>query len=262
MSVPVSRRSVLRGAVLLGTAGALAPTPFGGSAANAAAVGHSAVDPTLTTTSALPTGSALTHGSALTTGSTSADGRVVLGRVDQPVIANCATWGARPPSSPVSVVGSRPNKIIVHHTAFPNSTDYSLAHAYANSREIQDLHMDGNGWLDSGQHFTNSRGGQLTEGRHGSLYALLHGQSMVQGAHCVGQNSQAIGIENDGIYVDVQPPQALWDSLVVFCAFTCQQYAIPASQIYGHKDFASTQCPGLLHDRLPELRSAVAARLG
>ncbi|MEU7958840.1 peptidoglycan recognition protein family protein [Micromonospora humida] len=251
MNVPVSRRSVLRGAVLLGTAGALAPTPFGGSAAGAAAVGHSTVDPTLTT-----------GGSTLTTGGTPAGGRVALGRVDQPVIANCATWGARPPSSPVSVVASRPNKIIVHHTAFPNSTDYSLAHAYANSQEIQDLHMDGNGWLDSGQHFTNSRGGHLTEGRHGSLYALLHGQTMVQGAHCVGQNSQAIGIENDGIYVDVQPPQALWDSLVVFCAFTCQQYAIPASQIYGHKDFASTQCPGLLHDRLPELRSAVAARLG
>ncbi|QDY08460.1 N-acetylmuramoyl-L-alanine amidase [Micromonospora sp. HM134] len=232
MSVPVSRRSVLRGAVLLGTAGALAPTPFGGPAAVAAPP---------------------------TTGSTPT---TALGRVDQPVIANCATWGARPPSSPVSVVENRPNKIIVHHTAFPNSTDYSLAHAYANSRAIQNLHMDGNGWLDSGQHFTNSRGGQLTEGRHGSLYALLHGQTMVQGAHCVGQNSQAIGIENDGIYVDVQPPQALWDSLVVFCAFTCQQYGIPASQIYGHKNFASTQCPGLLHDRLPELRSAVAARLG
>ncbi|MEV6797944.1 peptidoglycan recognition family protein [Micromonospora rifamycinica] len=250
MPLPVSRRSVLRGAVLLGTAGALAPTPFGGSAASAAAPGPQSA------------GTAPTTGSTPTTGSAPITGRAALGRVDQPVIANCATWGARPPSSPVSVVGSRPNKIIVHHTAFPNSTDYSLAHAYANSREIQDLHMDGNGWLDSGQHFTNSRGGHLTEGRHGSLYALLHGQTMVQGAHCVGQNSQAIGIENDGIYVEVQPPQALWDSLVVFCAFTCQQYGIPASQIYGHKDFASTQCPGLLHDRLPELRAAVAARLG
>ncbi|WP_328347622.1 peptidoglycan recognition protein family protein [Micromonospora sp. NBC_00421] len=236
MSVPVSRRSVLRGAVLLGVAaGATTSPPTGGPAAHAA-----------TTTQV---GGPAVIGAA-------------AGLVDQPVIANCATWGARPPSSPVGVVESRPNKIIVHHTAFPNSTDYSLAHAYANSREIQDLHMDGNGWLDSGQHFTNSRGGQLTEGRHGSLYALLHGRTMVQGAHCVGQNSQAIGIENDGIYLDVQPPQALWDSLVVFCAFTCQQYGIPASQIYGHKDFASTQCPGLLHDRLPELRAAVAARLG
>ncbi|WFE65514.1 peptidoglycan recognition family protein [Micromonospora sp. WMMD714] len=251
MPLPVSRRSVLRGAVLLGTAGALVPTPLGATAASATAPGPP-----------LSTGTTLSADTAPTTGNASVTGRAALGRVDQPVIANCATWGARPPSSPVSVVASRPNKIIVHHTAFPNSTDYSLAQAYANSREIQDLHMDGNGWLDSGQHFTNSRGGHLTEGRHGSLYALLHGQTMVQGAHCVGQNSQAIGIENDGIYVDVQPPQALWDSLVVFCAFTCQQYGIPASQIYGHRDFASTQCPGLLHDRLPELRTAVAARLG
>lgn len=34
MSVPVSRRSVLRGAVLLGTAGALAPALPGGAAAS------------------------------------------------------------------------------------------------------------------------------------------------------------------------------------------------------------------------------------
>lgn len=187
--------------------------------------------------------------------------RPALAAVDQPDIANCASWAARPPSSAVTVLSNRPNKIIVHHTAFPNSTDYSQAHAFANSRDIQNLHMDTNGWIDSGQHFTNSRGGWLTEGRHGSLYALLHGQTMVQGAHCVGQNSQAIGIENEGTYLDVQPPQALWDSLVTFCAFTCGQYAIPATEIYGHKDFNNTQCPGLLHDRLPELRSAVAALL-
>ncbi|SCG34610.1 peptidoglycan recognition protein family protein [Micromonospora humi] len=218
MSVPLPRRAVLRGAVLLG---ATTLTQAGAGGARAAAT-----------------------------------------RVDQPTIANCATWGARPPSSPVSVVQNRPNKIIIHHTAFPNTSDYSLAQAYRNSRDIQNLHMDSNGWLDSGQHFTNSRGGYLTEGRHGSLYGLLHGQSMVQGAHCVGQNSQAIGIENDGIYLDVQPPQALWDSLVWFCAFTCQQYGIAPTEIYGHRDFNSTQCPGLLHDRLPELRRTVAARLG
>ncbi|MEE3921562.1 peptidoglycan recognition family protein [Micromonospora sp. BRA006-A] len=84
---------------------------------------------------------------------------------------------------------------------------------------------------------------------------------MVQGAHCVGQNSQAIGIENDGIYLDVQPPQALWNSLVTFCAFTCQQYGIAPTEIYGHKDFNDTQCRACC-DRLPELRRTVAARLG
>jgi hypothetical protein len=182
--------------------------------------------------------------------------------VDQPEIANCDAWGARPPSSPVTVLDNKPNKIIVHHTALANSTDYSQAHAFADARDIQNLHMDTNGWLDTGQQFTNSRGGWLTEGRHGSLGALLGGQTMVEGAQCVGQNDQSIGIENEGTYLDVQPPQALWDQLVTFCAFICQQYGIPATEIYGHKDFNDTQCPGLIHDRLPELRTSVATLLG
>jgi hypothetical protein len=185
----------------------------------------------------------------------------LAGTQEQPSIASCGAWGARPPAAPVTVDSHRPNKIIIHHTALANSTDYSQAHAFQNSRDIQNLHMDQNGWIDSGQHFTNSRGGWLTEGRSGSLYALLHGQTMVQGAHCVGQNDQAIGIENEGTYLTEQPPAALWNRLIDFCAFTCQQYAIPASEIYGHLDFNATQCPGLLHGRLPELRSAVAARL-
>jgi N-acetylmuramoyl-L-alanine amidase-like protein len=182
--------------------------------------------------------------------------------VDQPNIHNCVQWGARPPAGALTIDQHRPNKIIIHHTAFPNTTDYSLAYAYQNSRDIQNLHMDTNGWIDSGQHFTNSQGGYLTEGRNGSLYALLHGQTMVQGAHCVGQNDQAIGIENDGTFLTVQPTDAQWSSLVIFCAFTCKQYQIPSSEIYGHMDFNTTQCPGLLHDRLPELRSSVAALIG
>jgi hypothetical protein len=181
--------------------------------------------------------------------------------VEQVDVASCGAWGARPPAGPVTVDNYRPNKIIIHHTAMANSTDYSQAHAFQNSRDIQNLHMDQNGWIDSGQHFTNSRGGWLTEGRHGSLYALRHGQTMVRGAHCVGQNDQAIGIENEGTYLTEQPPSALWNRLVDFCAFTCQHYAIPPSEIFGHLDFNATQCPGLLHDRLPELRSAVVARL-
>jgi hypothetical protein len=184
-----------------------------------------------------------------------------VARVDQPSIAGGGEWAARPPAGPLTIVQNRPNKIIVHHTALANSTDYSRAHAFQNSRDIQNLHMDVNGWIDSGQHFTNSRGGWVTEGRNGSLYALLHGQTVVEGAHCVGQNDQAIGIENEGTYLTEQPPQALWASLVTLCAFICQQYAIPATEIYGHNDFNSTQCPGLVHDRLPELRTSVATAM-
>jgi N-acetylmuramoyl-L-alanine amidase len=181
--------------------------------------------------------------------------------VEQVPIASCGEWGARPPARAVTVDDHRPNKIIIHHTAMGNPTDYSRAHAFQNSRDIQNLHMDTNGWIDSGQHFTNSRGGWLTEGRHGSLEALLHGLTMVSGAHCVGQNDQAIGIENEGTYLTEQPPPALWNRLVDLCAFACHQYGIAATEIYGHLDFNATQCPGLLHDRLPELRGLVAGRL-
>ncbi|MEO6766665.1 MAG: peptidoglycan recognition family protein [Umezawaea sp.] len=176
----------------------------------------------------------------------------------------CADWGARPPSSPTTVIYRRPVRILVHHTATENVTDYSEAHAYAHARWIQNHHMDDNGWLDSGQHFTNSRGGFLMEGRHGSLAALRAGDRLVQGAHCPGQNDIAIGIENEGLYTAVEPRLEQWDSLVSFCAYTCEQYGIAPSQIDGHRDhYADTQCPGdKLYAMLPRLRQEVARVLG
>jgi N-acetyl-anhydromuramyl-L-alanine amidase AmpD len=175
-------------------------------------------------------------------------------------IASTATWGARAAS--VTVQSAGPNKIIVHHTATPNSTDLSQAHAFRLARSIQNHHMDVRGFADSGQHFTISRGGFVMEGRHRSLERLRAGSGHVVGAHCSGQNSQAIGIENEGTYITLLPPAALYNQLVSLCADICQNYRISATQIYGHRDFASTECPGdLFYSRLPQLRSDVAARI-
>ena len=85
--------------------------------------------------------------------------------VSAPTIYGCSAWGARPSSSPITVLDSRPTKVIVHHTAGANSTDYSQAHAFSLARSIQNYHMDHNGWIDSGQQFTISRGGYIMEGR-------------------------------------------------------------------------------------------------
>jgi N-acetyl-anhydromuramyl-L-alanine amidase AmpD len=176
-------------------------------------------------------------------------------------IASTAAWGARPAS--VTVQSAGPNKILVHHTATPNSTDLSQAHAFALARSIQNHHMDVRGFVDSGQHFTISRGGFVMEGRHRSLERLRAGSGHVVGAHCSGQNSQAIGIENEGTYVSIAPPAALYNQLVTLCADICVQYRLSPTQIFGHRDFASTECPGdVLYARLPQLRSDVAARMG
>lgn len=174
-----------------------------------------------------------------------------------PTIASVNTWGAAAPRGSLTVLNQRPDKILIHHTAGSNSTDYSTAHAYALARQIQQGHF-ANGWSDSGQHFTVSRGGHALQGRHNSLGALRSGIKHVIGAHCPGQNSLSIGIENEGTYTSVSPPAGLYDKLVILCAYICDQYDIHSNRIYGHRDYFATECPGdKLYAMLPKLRDDV-----
>ncbi len=183
--------------------------------------------------------------------------------VARPRIYTCAEWGARPPSGTITVLNRKPTYIVVHHTAGGNSTDYSLAHAFQISRSIQNFHMDGRGWIDSGQQLTNSRGGYVTEGRHRSVEVLDGGTRHVQGANVGNHNNEVIGIENEGLYSTVNVTPALWNSLVQLVAYIAQSYGISPEMIRGHRDFNATECPGqVLYQRLPELKRAVAAALG
>ncbi|MEV0271874.1 N-acetylmuramoyl-L-alanine amidase [Hamadaea sp. NPDC050747] len=178
-------------------------------------------------------------------------------------IIDCDEWGARPPSSALVMRTGTTRKIVIHHMAFPNVTDYSREQAIALAHRCQDLHMDGNGWADTGQHFTISRGGYVLEGRHRSFEGLKSGLAQVQSAHCVGENTQSIGIENEGTYITETPPQALLDSLVKLSSAICTQYKIHAHNMFGHWDWNSTQCPGIAFYRLfPELRRRVAVAIG
>jgi hypothetical protein len=180
-----------------------------------------------------------------------------------PWIIDCDTWGARPPSSPIQITGNTTNKIILHHMAFPNVTDYSRDHAIQLAKDCQNLHMDTNGWADTGQHFTVSRGGYVLEGRHRSLETLVTGEHQVIAAHCPGENGNAIGIENEGTYITETPPEALLDSLVELCAAVCRQFGLHAWDIFGHWDFYTTDCPGIAFYALfPQVRSRVLKALG
>ncbi|MFD3720761.1 peptidoglycan recognition family protein [Streptomyces sp. NPDC058674] len=180
-----------------------------------------------------------------------------------PEIFGCEEWGARPPSEPVVVLAAPPQRIIVHHTATANVEDYSRQRAFALARAIQKHHMDTLGWIDTGQHFTVSRGAFVTEGRHESLAELSAGRGQVRSAHCVGQNNVAVGIENEGTYTSTDPPARQYEALVGLCAHVCAQYGLPPSEIHGHRDFNSTACPGdRLYALLPQLRQDVAALTG
>lgn len=180
------------------------------------------------------------------------------------MIYGTADWGAREPNGEIVVEDHAPTYVVVHHTVEPGNTDdMSKERAFEISRSIQNFHMDGRGWIDTGQQFTNSRGGYITEGRHRSLEILQGGTQHVQGANVADHNSEVIGIENEGMYMEENVPQTLWDSLVHLVSYMCSQYEIPVEQIKGHRDFNSTACPGdVLYARIPELRAEVAGRLG
>jgi hypothetical protein len=182
-----------------------------------------------------------------------------------PWIIDCDTWGARPPSSPIQITGNITNKIILHHMDFPNVTDYSYAHAVQLAKDCQNLHMDTNGWADTGQHFTVSRGGYVLEGRHESLSTLDLGKNpgQVIAAHCPGENGNAIGIETEGTYITETPPDQQVDSIVKLCVAVADQFGLHAWDIFGHWDFYPTDCPGIAYYKMfPKIRGRVAAAMG
>lgn len=208
-------------------------------------------------------GGAALLGGALVTGTGLALPRDARAAVDEPTVHDRVAWKAWLPSAPITVYDEEPDRVVVHHTASENATDYSLEHALKLSRTIQGWHMDSNGWDDTGQQLTISRGGHVMEGRDRSLDAIRAGRH-VMGAHVKGENDHTIGIENEGRYTKKTPPDELLDSLVTTMAWLCDGYDLdPFEAIVGHRDYNSTECPGqVLYDMLPELRERVAAAMG
>ncbi|WP_328301883.1 peptidoglycan recognition protein family protein [Streptomyces sp. NBC_00435] len=203
-------------------------------------------------------GAALGLGSASWSSEARASTRAAWG----PEIFGCEEWGARPPTEPVTVLASPPRLIVVHHTATANVEDYSLLRAFALARAIQTHHMDTNRWIDTGQHFTVSRGAYVTEGRHRSRAELSRGTMQVRSSHCVGQNDVAVGIETEGTYSSTEPPAGQYQALVALGAYICGQYGLDPYDIRGHRDFNTTECPGdRLYALLPRLREDIATFL-
>ncbi|QBI56716.1 peptidoglycan recognition protein family protein [Streptomonospora litoralis] len=208
------------------------------------------------------------HGAALAAGGVLLGGAIDLASAEdalalpRPRIYHRGEWNARKPKRWATVLGAPPDRIVVHHTATGNSSDRSRNHAFRLSRSIQNYHMDSNGWDDTGQQLTISRGGHVMEGRNRSLKAITHDNHVV-GAHTANHNSHSIGIENEGNYMSATPPRDLMSALVETCAWLCLAYGLnPARAIVGHRDYNATSCPGdKLYGMLPRLRGDVGSRM-
>jgi peptidoglycan hydrolase-like protein with peptidoglycan-binding domain len=179
-------------------------------------------------------------------------------------VISAKEWGAVPPKEWPEQ--TRPQFVIIHHTATPNPpNDISYgtsAGAREFARSLQSAHMDGFGWADSGHNFLNTTGGFLLEGRQGTLDAIKQGLC-VRSAHAgTPKGNESPGIENEGTFTTYQMKTQQWNSLVDLCVSICSSCKIDPDNIKGHRDFIETQCPGdWLYSQLPKLRNEVRQKL-
>lgn len=129
----------------------------------------------------------------------------------------------------LALVGRTINKIIIHCTATRPSQDCTVA-------LIDQWHRQ-RGFDGIGYHYVIYRDGSIHEGRPLSKV----------GAHCVGQNSDSIGISYcGGVAEDGTTPQ---DNRTDAQKVAIRQLIKELRQaygnipVYGHRDFATKACP-------------------
>lgn len=151
-----------------------------------------------------------------------------------------AKWGAmlaHPEKMDKNKGGYR--RITVHHSAErdPPELHGSVAESAAAVRSIQNAHMNGKntGYGDIGYHFVIDPFGHVFQGR----------ELMWQGAHSLGVNNiQNIGVCLIGNFDNEKPTEAALDALRKVLDSLRSQYKIPRSNVIGHCDLKSTECPG------------------
>ncbi len=181
-----------------------------------------------------------------------------------PRIFTTSEWGAAP-----AKVSYFPRAaalgIVIHNTDGANRAPFAdpaveQAAAFANARQIQADHFT-RGWSDTGQHFTVSQGGVITEGRHWTLDAAKSGL-VVRGAHAPSANDNWWGIEIAGRNVSAYVVTSeQWEAVVQLCAWL-STLAGKKLDIQPHKHFTNTDCPGMIVDHLDALRNDVEQRSG
>jgi hypothetical protein len=165
-------------------------------------------------------------------------------------IITCPQWKARKPKQGIQTVGAS-NKTIFHHTAghhreLDGKPKQSREEAIGYAQAIQDFHMDGNGWNDSGHNFLVCRGGWILQGRWLTVSAIQAGH-MVSSAHCPGQNTQ-IGIEhehfgNEEMTAEQKEASAL---LMAWVAWHYERENVLPS--LPHSRYFPTSCPANLNE--------------
>lgn len=151
----------------------------------------------------------------------------------------------------------------VHHTV--NANDYTRAEVPGLLRSIYAYHTQSRGWSDIGYNFLVDRFGRIWEGRYGGV------DRPVVGAHTLNYNDYSFAMSAIGNFEQVRPSRAMLEAYGVLFAWKLSLHGVDASSpsqwvgsktfkaINGHRDAASTACPGkYLYAKIPEIRTLAA----
>ncbi len=123
-------------------------------------------------------------------------------------------------------------RLTVHHSGDEDDTSDAPVDAL---RHFEKIHKHTKGWACIGYHFIIDKHGRVYEGR-----PLIY-----QGAHAVGDNNIGnIGICLIGDFDREPVPAEQRASLIVTLDRLCDRYGIEKAQIFGHREFKATDCPG------------------
>jgi hypothetical protein len=152
----------------------------------------------------------------------------------------------------------------VHHTV--NANDYTRAEVPGIIRSIYAYHVRSRGWSDIGYNFLVDRFGRIWEGRYGGV------DRPVVGAHTLNYNDYSFAMSAIGNYDIKRPSRAMIEAYGALFAWKLSLHGVDASStrqrvgsrnfqaINGHRDAASTACPGrYLYAKIPRIRALAAA---
>ena len=183
----------------------------------------------------------------------------------QPVIFSRQQWGADESiRGKSSLHYGDVHAGFVHHTV--NANDYTRAEVPGLLRSIYAYHVKSRGWSDIGYNYLVDRFGRIWEGRYGGV------DRAVVGAHTLGYNDDSFAASAIGNYQLVKPSAAMVQAYATLFAWKLSLHGVDAASthqwvttrwfqaINGHRDAASTLCPGqYLYNKIPTIRRLAAA---
>lgn len=134
---------------------------------------------------------------------------------------------------------ARVDKLVQHH----------MAHESWGITDVHNYHKNGNGWAGIGYNFWIDFKGNVYQGRGFNV-----------GAHVGGHNSHTIGIGYQGDFTTQKMPDAQLKAGIELNKWLINQLPnVSKNDIVGHRDLASTACPGK-NFRMDELIKGVGGK--